>query len=82
MRGNIKIETMRTELSQASTFSKTLEDAVREMASQRRFIARTRNRERARENLGASILMLQGRLQEVRMRAEQITQELRRLKYF
>ena len=82
MRSNIKIESMRTELSQASTFAKTLEDAVREMASQRGFIVRTRNRERARENLGASILMLRGRLQEVRMRAEQITQELRRLKYF
>ena len=82
MRSNIKVESMRTELSQVSAFAKTLEDAVREMASQRGFIAGTQNRERARENLGASILMLQGRLREVRTRAEQITRELQRFERF
>ncbi|MCY4033201.1 MAG: hypothetical protein OXF09_02610 [Hyphomicrobiales bacterium] len=82
MRSNIKVESMRTELSRARTFAKTLEDAVREMASQRGSVARTRNHGRARENLGASILMLQGRLQEVRARAEKITQELQRFERF
>ena len=82
MRSNIKIMSMRTELSQSRAFARTLEDAVREMALQRESTARTRNCERARQNLGASILMLQGRLQEVRTRAEQIARELQRFERF
>lgn len=82
MRSNIKIMSMRTELLQARAFAKTLEDTLREMALQREFTARTRNCERTRENLGASILMLQGRLQEVRSRAEQVARELQRFERF
>lgn len=82
MRKNHKVMSMRTELSQARAFAKSLERAVREMSLQRESTPQARCCEQARKNLAASISMLRRRLREVSSRIEHITRELRRFERF
>lgn len=82
MRKNHKVMSMRTELSQARAFAKSLERAVREMSLRSESTLQERYCEQARENLAASISMLRRRLREVSSRIEYITRELRRFERF